>query len=374
MNIGVPREHRQDEYRVGLTPAGVELLTAAGHAVSVESNAGLGAGFSDHDYQKAGARIVYTSEEAFGRAELVIKVSRPKADEVEMLPDGAIVMGFLHLAVADPARTRRMMEKKITAIAYELIRDDDGHLPVQMPLSQAAGRMTPHIAGILMQNNHGGKGILLSGVPGVPPAEVVIIGAGTYGSAAARAFLGTGASVYVLDKDLRRLQYLDETIGQKGKLVTMVSHDFNVRKAARFADVLVGAVLVSGERAPIVVPRSVVKSMKARSVIMDISIDQGGCVETSRPTTHGTPTFIEENVIHYCVPNMTSIVARTATHAFNNAAWPYMRETADRGLEAAMDALPALKRGVTIHRGTVTNAALAAQVGAQRTGGKETKR
>ena len=368
MNIGVPREHRQDEYRVGLTPAGVELLTAAGHAVSVESNAGLGAGFSDHDYQKAGARIVYSSAEAFGRAELVIKVARPREDEVEMLHDGAIVMGFLHLAVADPAKIRRLVEKKITAIAYEQISDDDGHLPVQMPLSQAAGRMTPLIAGMLLQNNHGGKGILLSGVPGVPPAEVVIIGAGNYGTAAARAFLETGASVYVLDKDLRRLQYLDETIGLSGKLVTMVSHDFNVRKAARFADVLVGAVLISGERSPIVVPRAVVKSMKARSVIMDISIDQGGCVETSRPTTHGTPTFIEENVIHYCVPNMTSIVARTATHAFNNAAWPYMRETADRGIEAAMASLPALHRAVAIHRGQVAHAALAARLGGKEGG------
>lgn len=362
MNIGVPREHRQDEYRVGLTPAGVELLTAARHQVSVETNAGLGAGFSDYDYQKAGARIVYSTEEVFGRSELVLKVGRPTPEEIDWLQEESTVMGFLHLAVSEKGSVRRLMDKRVTAIAYELITADDGSLPVQVPLSQAAGRMTPHIAAMLLQNHHGGKGILLNGVPGVPPAEVVIIGAGSYGMAAARAFLESGSSVYVLDKDLRRLQHLDEMIGGAGRLVTMVSHDFNVRKVARFADVLVGAVLVHGERAPIIVPRQVVKSMKQRSVVMDISIDQGGCVETSRPTTHRTPTFIEENIIHYCVPNMTSIVARTATHAFNNAAWPFIQAAADQGIDSALASMPALQRGVSIRRGLVTNAALEAHV------------
>jgi alanine dehydrogenase len=363
MNIGVPREHRQDEYRVGLTPAGVGLLTASGHQVSVETNAGLGAGFSDLDYQHAGGRIVYSAEEAYGRADLVFKVTRPTSEEIEVMRDGCILMGFLHLAVCRKETIHRLLTKKITAVAYELIQDADGSLPVQAPLSQAAGRMTPQVAATLLQNHHGGKGILLGGVPGVPPAEVVIIGAGYFGASAARAFLDSGASVYVLDKDLRRLQALDEAIGRNGRLITMVSHDFNVRKAVRFADVLVGAVLVHGERAPIVVSRAHVKSMKQRSVIMDISIDQGGCCETSRPTTHGTPTYIEENVIHYCVPNMTSIVARTATHAFNNAAWPFMQATANAGLRTAIEISPSLRHAVCTHDGAAINAAVAARGG-----------
>lgn len=365
MDIGVPCEHRQDEHRVGLTPAGVELLTAAGHACSVEKDAGRGAGFSDVDYQHAGARIVYSPQEVYGRADLVFKVTRPTADEVEWLRDGSTVMGFLHLMVSSPDRIRRMREKRITAIAYEMIQEDDGSLPVLMPLSQAAGRMTPQLAAVFLQNNHGGKGILLGGVPGVPPAEVVLIGAGTVGIAAARGFLAAGASVYVLDHDLGRLQFLEQVSGSSGRLVTMVSHPFNIRKSVRFADVLVGAVLHPGARAPIVVTREMVKSMKARSVVMDISIDQGGCIETSRPTTHRDPTFIEENVIHYCVPNMTSVVARTATHAFNNAAWLYMREVANQGLASAVSRHPELRRGVILHEGTVVNASLAAQLGVQ---------
>ena len=365
MDIGVPREHRQDEHRVGLTPAGVALLSAAGHACVVERDAGRGAGFSDTDYQHAGAKIVYSPEEVFGRADCVFKVTRPTEAEVEWLREGAAVMGFLHLAVSRPDRVRRMLEKKITAIAYEMIQDDNSTLPVLVPLSQVAGKMTPQLAATLLQNNHGGKGILLGGVPGVPPAEVVIIGGGTFGMAAAADFLAAGASVYVLDHDLSRLQFIEQIIGGKGRLVTMVSHSFNIRKTVRFADVLVGAVLHPGARAPVVVTREMVKSMKARSVIMDISIDQGGCVETSRPTTHRDPTFIEENVIHYCVPNMTSVVARTATHAFNNAAWSYMQEVAAQGIQGAARAHPALRRGVILHGGKIVNSSLAAQLNVQ---------
>ncbi len=362
MHIGVPREQRPDEYRVGLTPAGVELLTASGHSCYVERDAGMGAGFSDLDYEHAGARIVYSAAELYGRADMVIKVGRPTADEVDMLRDECVLMGFLHLSVSRPERVAKLLDKKITAISYELIQDEDGTLPVQVPLSQAAGRMTPQIAAVLMQNNHGGKGILLGGVPGVPPAEVVIIGAGSYGVAAAHGFLRQGSSVYVLDKDLKRLQVTDEMLGMNGRLVTMVSHDFNLRKVAKFADVLVGAVLVPGARAPIVITRELVKLMRPRSVIMDISIDQGGCVETSRPTTHRDPVFVEENVIHYCVPNMTSVVARTATHAFNNAAWPFIQDIARDGVDAALEHAGPLSRGVATHRGNVLNATLAASL------------
>jgi alanine dehydrogenase len=272
-------------------------------------------------------------------------------------------MGFLHLAVSRRDRVETLLQKKVTAIAYEMIQEDDGSLPVQVPLSQAAGRMTPQIAGTLMQNHHGGKGILLGGVPGVPPAEVVIIGAGTFGTAAALEFVRAGASVYVLDHDLRRLQYLDEIHGKHGRLVTMVSHAFNIRKVAKFADVLVGAVLVPGTRAPIVISRELIRLMKPRSLIMDISIDQGGCVETSRPTTHRDPTFIQDEIIHYCVPNMTSVVARTATHAFNNAAWPFVAQIARQGLQAAVNQSSALRRGVATHDGKMINPVLAAHHG-----------
>jgi len=363
MDIGIPRERRPDENRVGLTPAGVELLTAAGHVCYVENDAGLGTGFSDIDYQRAGGRIVYSAQEVYGRADLVLKVERPTAEEVELLREGSTLMGFLHLAVSARARVEKLLSKKITAIAYETIQHDDGSLPVLAPLSQVAGRMAPQLAATLLQNNQGGKGILLGGVPGVPPAEVIIVGAGTSGVAAAHAFLGAGASVYVLDQDLSRLQYLDEMRGHAGRLVTMVSHSFNIRKVVKFADVLVGAVLVPGARAPIVITRELVRLMKPRSVILDFSIDQGGCVETSRPTTHRDPTFIEEEVIHYCVPNMTSVVARTATHALNNVAWPFIKAIALEGLKSALGRLSALKRGVATHDGHVINPALASNLG-----------
>jgi alanine dehydrogenase len=365
MDIGVPREHRADEHRVGLTPAGVELLSAAGHACCVEHEAGRGAGFSELDYEHAGARIVYSPEELYGRSDLVFKVERPTQEEVGWMREGAAVMGFLHMAVCPRELTEAMLAKRLTVIAYELIQESDGTLPVLVPLSQAAGRMTPQLAATLLQNNHGGKGIVLGGVPGVPPAEVVIIGGGTYGTAAAKGFLAAGASVYVLDHDLSRLQYLDSIAGHGGRLVTMVSHPFNIRKAARFADVLVGAVLLPGERTPIVVTRAMVKSMKQRSVVMDIAIDNGGCIETSRPTTHRDPTFIEENVIHYCVPNMTAVVARTATHAFNNAAWPFMQAIATMGLGRALSLHPSLRHGIVLHRGGVVHTSLAAHLGVQ---------
>ncbi len=362
MHIGVPRERHVDEHRVGLTPAGVELLTAAGHVCSVESDAGRGAGFSNVDYERAGGRIVYSTEEAHGRADLVFRVGPVTEQDAAWLRPGAIVAGFLHLAARPRPFVEALLEKRITAIAYETIQQD-GMLPVLTPLSQVAGRMVPQVAARLLQNDHGGKGILLGGVPGVPPAEVVIIGAGTLGTAAARAFLGIGATVYLLDRDLARLQHIDEACGGGRRPILMVSHPFNIRKTVKFADVVVGAVLVPGARSPVVVTRDMVKAMKPRSVILDVAIDQGGCVETSRPTTHRDPTFVEEGIIHYCVPNMTSVVARTATHAFNNAMWPLMWEVARCGLDSALERLPALKRGVATHGGHVINPALAAHLG-----------
>jgi alanine dehydrogenase len=363
MHIGVPRERRADEHRVGLTPANVELLSSAGHVCSVEKDAGRGAGFSDAEYEKAGARIVYSGEEAYGRADLVVKVSKPMAEEANWLRVGSTLMGFLHLAAGRRNRVDTLLERKVTAIAYETIQCDDGSLPVLSPLSHMAGLMAPQVAGTLLQNDRGGKGILLSGIAGVPPAEVAILGAGTFGAAAARAFLGLGASVYVLDQDLKHLQALEEKLGMGRHMVMMVAHAANIRKVTAFADVLVGAIHIPGARSAKIVTREMVAGMKNRSVIMDIAIDQGGCVETSRPTTHRDPTFVDENVIHYCVPNMTSVVARSATHALTNAAWPFISAVADGGFDQALAIVPALKRGVATHEGHVVNRVLAAHLG-----------
>ena len=355
MDIGIPRERRPDENRVGLTPAGVQLLLADGHRCYVEQGAGLGAGFADEDFARAGAQMVYSGEEAYGRAELVLKVSRPTAEELAWLRAGQTVMAFWHLAAASPDNLEQLLRQNITAIAYETIQSDDGALPVLKPMSMIAGRMSASIAAGLLRNDRGGKGILLGGVPGVPPAEVVILGAGVVGSSAARAFLGLGASVYVLDHNMQRLEQLAE---RHPHVVTMISHSFNVQKVARFADVLVGAVLVPGTRAPVVVTREMVRAMRPRSVILDIAIDQGGCVETSRPTAHRTPIFVEENVIHYCVPNMPGVLGRTATHALNNATWPFMQLIATHGAEAAIAQNPALARGVATHGGKILSPAL----------------
>jgi alanine dehydrogenase len=354
MNIGIPKERRPLEFRVGLSPAAVNLLVGDGHACFVESGAGVGAGFQNQEYVQAGAQIVYSGEEVYGRADLITKVARPQQTELEWATEGQIVACFWHLAATRREKIETLQRKRMTAIAYEDIRLDDGTPPVLRPLSQLGGRMAAQIAAQLLQNDRGGKGILLGGVPGVPPAEVLIIGAGTVGLEAARAFLGLGAHVTLMNRSLGRLQAADSLFN--GRLVTLVSHPFNVERVCRFADVVVGAVLVPGERTPIVVTREIVQSMKPRSVIIDISIDQGGCVATSRPTTHTDPTFVEAGVIHYCVPNMTGVVARTATHAFLNTAWPYLYAIAKRGLDAALADDAALRHGTAVRAGVLTAA------------------
>ncbi len=351
MNICIPRERRDSEYRVGLTPAGVQLLTKAGHTCFIEHDAGVGSGFSDYDYQQAGGQIVYSGEEIYGRADLLLKVARPTVEEFAWLRPGQTIMGFMHLASGSSEKIKVLLEKEITTIGYEVIQDENGLLPVLIPMSQAGGRMTPQIAAKLCQNNYGGKGILLGGAPGVPPAEVVILGGGTSGTAAARVFLGMGATVYILDHNLQRLQQLDELF--QGRVVTMMSHDFNIAKVCRFADVLVGAVLNPGARAPILITREMIKEMRPRSVVIDMSIDQGGCMETSRPTTHSNPIYIEEGIIHYCVPNMTGVLGRTATHALNNASWPFVRLIAELGTEKALQSSPSIQRGVYTYQGEI---------------------
>jgi alanine dehydrogenase len=353
MNICIPKERRDSEYRVGLTPAGVQLLTETGHTCFVESKAGVGSGFSDYDYQRAGGQIVYSGEEVYGRADLLLKVARPQNQEFDWMRADSIILGFLHLTAGRSDKAIALIEKNITAIGYEIIQDEEGNLPVQIPISQLGGRMTPQIGASLSQNNYGGKGILLGGVPGVPPAEVIILGGGTAGTAAARSFLGMGASVYIMDQNLARLRELDHHF--RGQVVTMVSHSFNIEKVCRFADVLVGAVQVPGARTPILVSRDMVKSMRSRSVIIDLSIDQGGCIETSRPTTHSNPTYIEEEIIHHCIPNMTGVLGRTATHTLGNASWPFVQMIAENGIEKSMELSPTLRNGVYTSQGDITH-------------------
>ncbi len=355
MDIGIPKQRRPFDYRAGLTPMGVKIATEFGHRVYVERDAGQGSGFADERYREAGAQIVYSVEEVYGRAQMILTVSRPLLPEFELLREGHILCGFLHMAVAVPRKIEILLERKVTAIAYETIQDANGHLPVLTAASQIAGRMTASIAAGLLQNHEGGHGILIGGVPGVPAANVVILGAGIVGTNAAKVFEAMGANLYILDTDLQKLQALED---RGFRAHTIVAHDFNIAKAVKRADVLVGAVLIPGARAPHVVTREMVRTMKPRSVIMDVSIDQGGCIETSRPTTYQSPTYIEEGVIHYCVPNMTGVVARTTTHAVNNASWPYILEIAQKGLELALIANPALRQGLNTHNGAVVHPAL----------------
>jgi alanine dehydrogenase len=360
MDIGVPRQKRPFDYRVGTTPMGVKILTEMGHRCYVETKAGQGSGFDDERYRLAGAQIAYSAEEVYGRADMILSVARPLRQEIELLHEGQIVLGYLHLAVSHPRTIELMLARNVTAIAYETIQDDSGHMPVLYPVSQIAGRMVAHIAADLLQNHQGGHGILLGGVPGVPPARVVVLGAGNVGRNAAKIFQAMGADLTILDTDLRKLQELEDGCVSAR---TMVAYDFNVARAVEHADVLVGAVLVPGARAPHAVTREMVRGMKPRSVIIDVSIDQGGCVETSRPTTYQNPTYIEEGVVHYCVPNMTGVVARTTTHAFNNAAWPYVLEIASQGLEEALNADPTLRRGLNIYKGSVVHPGLRESLG-----------
>jgi len=352
MIIGIPKETRSFEYRVGLTPLMVQLLVQHNHIVYVEHNAGTGTGFSDQDYEQAGARIAYSAEEVFGRGDLVLKVSRPLIEEIEWLRPGVILAGLLHLASARKDKLQTLLEREITSIAYEQIQLADGTLPVLRPLSQIGGRLTAQIGARLLQNNSGGKGILLGGVAGVPPAEVVIIGAGVLGTCATQAFLGMGAHVTVLDTNLNTLHRIYD---QFPGVVTMLSNPMNINRVIQYGDIIVCSVLIQGERPPILITREMLKTMKPRSVIMDISIDEGGCVETSRPTTHEKSYYVEEGVIHYCVPNIPSVVARTSTYAFVNAAFPYILAIANKGVEKAVADDPALEHSLNTHKGQLVH-------------------
>ncbi len=361
MEFGVPKEVRDLEMRVGLTPAGALALVQAGHTVYVERRAGAGAGFSDEHYRLAGAQIVYTAAEAYGRADVVAKVTRPAAQEHLLFRHGQTICSFLHLSVSSPDLLEALAEHEITAVAYETIQEEGGLLPVVVPMSEVAGRLAPILAGQLLMNTQGGRGTLLSGIPGVPPAAIVILGGGVLGFNAARAFLGLGAQVTVLDRDIHKLQRLDDAFN--GQVTTMISNEYNLKRATEFADVLVGCVLIPGQRAPVLVSREMVRRMRPGSVILDFSIDQGGCAETSRPTTLRDQTYVDEEVIHFCVPNFTAAVARTSSYALTNAALPYLLAFGEHGLLGALKRAPALIQGINLYQGALAHPAVAGALG-----------
>lgn len=361
MNFGIPKEIRSHEYRVGLTPAAVDSLVRGGHKVFVETNAGKHAGFKNEDYQAMGAQVVYTPQEAYGRADVVVKVGRPAEAEYQYFNPQQVIFSFLHLAVASPDLLTALQTQKITAIGYETMEMDDGTLPVMITTSEIAGRLAPAIAGGLLSSVHGGRGILLAGVPGTPPAAVVILGAGVLGFHAARSFHNLGAQVTVLDVDFRALQRIDALLG--GRVTTMFANPHNIAKTVAFADVLVCTAATPGGKAPTLVTREMLKKMPRRAVILDLAINSGGNVETSRPTELGNPSYIEEEVIHYCVPNVPSRVARTGSHSLSNAILPYLLEMGRLGIPEAFKSMPELRRGVNTFEGKLAHPLVAEALG-----------
>jgi alanine dehydrogenase len=361
MQIGVPRETGRHEYRVGLTPWAAGHITRLGHTVVVEKNAGAGARFADDEYSAAGARVVYSREEAFKRADVVCCVTLLKEADLDLLRPESVLCGFHHLSVAPRAVVERLRELRMTMIGYELVQDAEGRRPLLTPMSEMAGEMAVYVAAHYLQNEQGGRGILLGGVPGIAPPTVVVLGAGTVGRAAAARAAAIGAHVIVMDDRMEKLRGIKQGVG--AQVVTQLATPDRLARYAAIADVLIGAVLIPGARAPFLVTEDMVRGMRAGSVIIDVSIDQGGCVETSRPTTVDDPVYVAHGVLHYCVPNMTSNVARTASRALSDAVLVPITSLADGGIDEALRTDPGLAAGVTLFRGEVVNAQLADVLG-----------
>jgi alanine dehydrogenase len=360
MRIGVPREIKVHEYRVGLMPAGVRELTGAGHEVLIETGAGAGIGVDDAQFRAAGAAIAAREAEVFERADMVVKVKEPQPAECQMLRRGQVLFTYLHLA-ADPQQAQALIKSGATAIAYETVTAPNGSLPLLTPMSEVAGRMSIQVGAASLQKANGGFGILLGGVPGVAPAKVVILGGGVSGTHAVEMAVGMRADVTVVDRSVGRLRELSSIFGSA--LRTAYSTTETIEQLVREADLVVGAVLVTGAAAPKLVTRAMVKTMKPGAVLVDISIDQGGCFETSRPTTHAEPTFVVDGVIHYCVANMPGAVPRTSTLALTNATLPYVRALADLGWQAALKRDPGLAEGLNVHAGEITHPVVAKALG-----------
>jgi alanine dehydrogenase len=355
MDIGIPKEIKNHENRVGATPDMVKAFVRAGHRVFIEKNAGRQIGFTDEHYQQIGAKIAPSAADVY-QAEMIIKVKEPQLSEFPLLREGQLLFCYLHLA-PDPEQTRHLLERKVVGIAYETVTDEQGRLPLLTPMSEIAGRIAIQAGATALQMTHGGRGVLLGGVPGVLPAKVVIIGGGIVGSHSVAMALGLGAEVTVIDNNISRLRELTAHFGLR--LKTLYSSPSSIERAVSEADLVIGAVLIPGKMAPKIVTREMVKRMQKGAVIVDVAIDQGGCIETSRPTTHADPTYEEEGVIHYCVTNMPGACARTATQALTNATLPYALKIAEKGYRKAMQEDPGLMLGLNVAYGKVTNAAVA---------------
>ncbi len=359
MNVGIPKEIKNHEYRVGATPSVVKLLVQAGHKVLVQTGAGTKIGFPDELYASAGAKIVQTAGEAYA-AEMIVKVKEPQDSEFPFLREGQILFCFLHLA-PDPKQLKELIEKKVVGIAYETVTDTSGRLPLLTPMSEVAGRIAIQAGATALQLINGGKGLLLGGVPGVAPAKVVILGGGVVGTHAARMAMGAGADVTILETKLSRLRELDDLYAPR--LKTLYANSVSIEESVKDADLFVGAVLVPGKKTPKLISEELVKKMSLGSVIVDVAIDQGGCVETARPTTHTDPTYILHGVVHYCVANMPGACARTSTQALSNATAPYILAIASNGWAAAMLNDAGLKEGLNVCFGKVTNSFVASDCG-----------
>jgi alanine dehydrogenase len=359
MRIGVPKEIKVHEYRVGLVPANIRELTAAGHEVLVESTAGAGIGIADGDFAAAGARIVAAAKDIFAEAQLIIKVKEPQPEECAMLRPGQILFTYLHLA-ADRQQADALCKSGATAIAYETVTADDGSLPLLTPMSEVAGRMSIQVGASCLEKEHGGSGILLGGVPGVESGKVVILGGGVAGTNAAEMAVGLQADVTIVDVSVARLRQLATQFNNAVR--TVYSTEESIEALVASADLVVGSVLIPGAAAPKLVTRDMVRGMKPGSVLVDISIDQGGCFETSRPTTHADPTYIVDDVVHYCVTNMPGAVARTSTFALNNVTLPFIKALANKGYDLAIRENPHLANGVNVHQGKIMHEAVAQEL------------
>jgi alanine dehydrogenase len=360
MRVGCPKEIKNNENRVGLTPAGAREFAKAGHEVVVEAGAGERSGFTDAEYQAVGARVVPAAEEVFAASDLVIKVKEPQPGELALLRPGQILFTYLHLA-PDPEQARGLLRQRVTALAYETIHDATGRLPLLTPMSEVAGRMAAHVGAFYLQQPNGGRGMLLGGVPGVPPAHVVVLGAGVVGMNAIKVAVGMGARVTALDRSLPTLRYLDDIFGNQ--IETVWSNEQHVEDAVAQADLVIGAVLIPGAAAPRLVTRAMLGRMKPGSVIVDVAVDQGGCVETTHPTTHADPVYFVDGVLHYAVANMPGALPRTSTIALTNATLPYALRLASRGLQAALRADPGFLAGLNCYDGQITCPPVAESLG-----------
>jgi alanine dehydrogenase len=360
MIIGVPKEVKDHETRVGLVPSGVTALREAGHEVLVETHAGEGSSITDREYMQAGAAILESAAELWKRADLVVKVKEPQPKECEYFRPGLTLFTYLHLAPL-PDLTERLLKSKVNGVAYETIRERDGSLPLLTPMSEVAGRMSVQVGAQYLERPNGGRGILLGGVPGVAPANVVILGGGIVGTNAAKMAIGMGAHVTIIDRNLNRLRELDDIFN--GQVVTLASNSWTISENLKTADLVVGAVLIPGASAPRLVRREMIANMKRGAVVVDVAIDQGGCFETSHATTHTEPIYFVDGVLHYCVSNMPAAVPHTSTFALTNATFPYLLELANDGLEGACERHPGLREGVNTYNGYITYAGVAESQG-----------